>query len=233
MKNNKFSFEAEYFVFARKSRAVIMFLLLCVVCVANFFLAGVFWQLATLTGPLLSVAILCFMDYFVFAGFNSRKSQGMNLLKSSPRGRALVESALKQDIVNKSVYTLAGSLFALFSVLKFNESIDKPFVIAYAAGGFSTCLILLRLVLLLNRAKGLTMQVHIFICYLCYSVGNCILLPMIFLSETGSLLIMIIYAVVAETGSILTGRWLIISCMKVYDSSFHDAEIEKNQEVSQ
>ena len=231
MKKN--SLEAEYFAFAPWWRAPFMFLLLCIVCVGNFFLSGAFWQMATLTGPFFCAIVLCFMDYFVFAGFNSRKSQGMNLLKSSPRGRTLVESALKQDIVNKSVYVLAGSLFALISVLKFNESIDKPFVIVYAAGGFSTCLVLLRLVLLLNRAKGLTMQVHIFICYLCYSVGNCILLPMIFLSETGSLLIMIIYAVVAETGSILTGRWLIISCMKAYDSSFHDAEIEKNQEVSQ
>ena len=222
MKKSNRSFEAEYFAFAPGWRAPLMIVLLCLVCVGNFFLAGVFWQMATLTGPVLCVAVLCFMDYFVFAGFNSKKLQGMNLLKSSFYGRSLVEKALKQDSVNKAVYVLIGSVAVIISVFKFNPDIDKPFVIAYAVGGYSTCMVLLRLVLLINRAKGITMQVHILICYLCYSLGTTILLPMIFLSETGSLVIMIIYAVAAEIGSILTGRWLIVSCMRAYDSNFHD-----------
>lgn len=224
MNNHKKSFETEYLIFARKWRPLLMLALLAVSCTANFFIAGVFWQMAVLTGPVICVAVLCFMDYFVFAGFNSRKSAGMNLLKTSPYGRVLVEAALKQDIVNKAIYVLIGSVTVLISIFIFNPDVDKPFVIAYAIGGYSTCMILLRLVLLIDRAKGLTMQVHVFICYLFYSLGTVILIPLIFLSETFSLPLLIVYDVAAEIGSVLMGRWLINSCMKAYDSSFHDEE---------
>ena len=231
MKNNRFSFEAAYFAFARKWRVLLMFLLFGLIITANFFLAGAFWQLATLTGPIGCFAVLIFMDYYVFAGFNSRKSDpGMNLLKSSFHGRSLVEAALKQDSFNKSLYMLAGSLAAVISILKFNPDIDKPFMIVYAIGGFSTSLIMMRLSLLITRAKGITLQAHILICYLCYSIGSAILLPLIFLSEKASLPIMAAYAAAAEAGSILTGRWLIVSCLKAYDSGFHDADNNKDRE---
>ncbi len=226
MNKHKKFFEAEYLVFARKWRPILMFLSLLIVCTVNFFISGVFWQIAVLTGPLLSVAILCFMDYFVFAGFNSRKSIGMDLMKSSVKGRALVEAALKQDIVNKSIYVLTASTAALVSIFIFNEDIDHPFVIAYTIAAFSSCQVLLRISLLIDRAKGLTMQVHIFIFYLCYSVGSLILIPVIFISESISLPLMIVYAVLAETGSVLTGIWLIRSCMKAYDASMHDASLQ-------
>ena len=166
------------------------------------------------------------MDYFVFAGFNSRKSIGMDMMKSSAKGRTLIEAALKQDIVNKSIYVLIGSTAALVSIFIFNEEIDHPFVIAYTIAAFSSCQVLLRVSLLIDRAKGLTMQVHIFIFYLCYSVGSLILIPLIFISESISLPLMIGYAVLAEIGSVLTGIWLIRSCMKAYDTSMHDASLQ-------
>ena len=226
MNKHKKLFEAEYLVFAGKWRPVIMALALVIICVVNFFISGVFWQVAVLTGPLLCVAFLCFMDYFVFAGFNSRKSIGMDMMKSSAKGRTLIEAALKQDIVNKSIYVLIGSTAALVSIFIFNEEIDHPFVIAYTIAAFSSCQILLRISLLIDRAKGLTMQVHVFIFYLCYSVGSLILIPVIFISESISLPLMIVYAVLAETGSVLTGIWLIRSCMKAYDASMHDASLQ-------
>ena len=201
-----------------------MLLLLAAVCGINFLLAGAFWQLAVITGPVMCMAVLSFMDYFVFAGFNSRKSIGMDMLKSSYHGRKLVIAALKQDIVNKSLYILAGSTFALVSVFMFNPEIeDRLFVILYAMGAFSSAQILLRLTLLLDRAKGLTMQTHMLICYLAYALGTVIVLPLIFASESLSVPVMIVYAVIAEILSILTGYLLIRSCVKAFDSSLHDA----------
>lgn len=223
MKKKKIHFETEYLLLAGKWRPFLMLLLLLAVIACNFLLAGVFWQIAVFTGPILCVAVLCFMDYFVFAGFNSRRSIGMDMLMSSVRGRSFIENVLKHDIVNKSLYVMTGSVAALVSIFMFNEDIDRPFVIFYAIGAFSTSQILMRLTLLLDRAKGLTMQTHVLICYLCYSVGTLILLPLIFLSETGNLTIMIIYAVIAEALSILTGIWLVKSCVKAYESGFHDA----------
>ena len=223
MKKTNSKFEAEYFVFAGKWRPLIMLLLLAVVCMINFFLAGALWQFAVITAPIMCMAIICFMDYFVFSGFNSRKSIGMDLIKSSYRGKKLVEAALKQDIVNKSLYVLAGSVFALVLVFMFNPEIeDSLFVIFYTISSYASSLVLMHLTLLLDRAKGLTMQTHMLICYLFYALGTVIILPLIFISETLSLPTMITYAVIAVICAVVTGYLLVRSCIKTYDASFHD-----------
>ncbi len=218
----KKSFQSEYFVFARRSRPFIMIFLLTVVCLVNFLMAGVFWQVSVMLAPYLCTLVLGFMDYFVFCGFNSRKTKGIDILKSSARGRALVVSAVKQDAVNKSLFSLAACLFTLISILTINKEVDKFFVILYAIAAFSTCQVINRLLLLVDRWKGLTMQTHMFIVYLGYFAGGILLLPLIFLAEGCNVAIMAVYAVVAEALSVLSGIWLVKSCTKAYDSSFYD-----------
>ena len=199
-----------------------MLALLVCVCLANYLLAGVFWQVSVLLAPYLCVLALSFMDYFVFSGFNSRKAQGMDLLKSSGRGSELVSKALRQDAVAKSIFSLIAAVFTLICVLKLNEEVDKPFVILYSIAGFATCQVICRLLLLIDRWKGLTMQTHMFIIYLGYFAGGLLLLPIIFLSESWSVTVMAIYAAAAEVLSVLTGYWLVRSCTKAYESGFYD-----------
>ncbi|MCR5685741.1 MAG: hypothetical protein K6G81_10050 [Lachnospiraceae bacterium] len=219
----KKSFMSEYFVFARKWRIAVMLLLLAIVCAVVFFMAGAFWQVSVLLAPSLAAAILCFMDYFAFCGFNSRKARGMELIKSSARGRKLISQAVRQDAVNKSIFSLAASVFALSCALAFaDEEENRVFIILYAIAGFATYQAVSRGLLLIDRWKGLTMQVHILISYLGYSIGSVFLLPMIFLSESGSVPVMAAYAIVAEGLSVFMGITLVRSCEKAYDSSFID-----------
>ena len=222
MKNHNRGFEAEYFLFARKWRPLLMICLLAAICTANYFLSLSLWQAAILLGPILCFAVLIFMDYFVFSGFNSRTSIGMDLVKSSLKGRMIIKKALEQDIVNKTFFVLTGSASAFVFVLRNHPEVDLLFLIFFTIGGFSTTHILLHLILLIDRSKGLTMQAHVFICYLSYSLGTVIFLPAVFISETMSLLFMIIYSVVTTALGIFTGIILIRSCMKAYDSCFHD-----------
>ncbi len=217
-------FEAEYLLFAGRSRLIAMFLLLLGACGLTFLLSAAMWQFAVVVGPILGMAILSFMDYFAFSGFNSKKQIGMDLLKSSTRGRAIIERALKQDLLNKTVYMITIGVVTLVLTLLVNPEIeDLPFTILYVISSYASCQTLLHLVLLLDRAKGLTMQAHILICYLFYSVGSLILLPLIFLSENMSALLMGIYAAVAAAVAVFTGFLLIRSCMKAFDASLHDA----------
>ena len=79
----KKKFEAEYFLFAGKARPFIMLLMLIVISGICFLMAAALWQVSLIIAPILGMAVLSFMDYFVFAGFNSRKSIGMDMMKSS------------------------------------------------------------------------------------------------------------------------------------------------------
>ncbi len=225
MKNR---FEAEYLAFAGWLRILIMLVLLVITCLLSFFLTLI-WQLGIIMAPSLSMIILVFMDYFIFSGTNSKRSKGMELLKSSPRGSQVLQRALKQDIVNKSVFSLIAISFTVALILigrsasgaeSFEDS--NLFVIIFAFGAFATGQVLTRIALLLTRNKGLTLHVHMLLAYLIFFLGTAIMLPLIFLSETHSIPIMSGYAAVMEVLSILTGKLLISSCGKAYDASFCD-----------
>lgn len=237
----KRKFEAEYRAFASNSHIAIMLALFAVTCFAGYAFSLMIWQLTLIICPILSMGILCFMDYFTFSGTGSKRATGMDVVRSSYYGGEVLHKALKQDMINKSLFNLLSVAFAVGCVFVsrsqareiaeansmwegFEDS--NLFVIVYALGVFATSQILIRVTLLWTRSKGLTMQVHMLIVYLVFFGGTIILLPVIFLSETHSTPIMLAYAVVAECLSIFFANVLLKHCKKAYDSSFSDESIE-------
>ncbi|MBO4415567.1 MAG: hypothetical protein J5824_06245 [Lachnospiraceae bacterium] len=228
----KKKFEAEYLAFTGRWHVLIMLGLLAAACVIAFFLSALIWQVGIMIAPILSMGMLCFMDYFTFSGTNSKKSKGMEVLRSSPRGGEVLYTALKQDVINKSLFNLLVTVFivtviiidrSVSGITEFEDS--NLFIIAYGIAAFATGQVLIRLTLLLTRSKGLTMQVHMLIVYLIFFAGTLIMIPLIFLTETHSLPIMCAYAAVMEIFSVLTGKWLISSCRKAYEAQFYDETI--------
>ena len=237
----KKKFEAEYLAFTGKMHVLLMFGLLAVIICCTYFLSGLIWQLGIMIAPILAMGVLCFMDYFTFSGTGSKRATGMDVVRSSYYGGEVLHKALKQDMINKSLFNLLSVAFAVGCVFVSRSQVreiaeansmwegfedSNLFVIVYALGVFATSQILIRVTLLWTRSKGLTMQVHMLIVYLVFFGGTIILLPVIFLSETHSTPIMLAYAVVAECLSIFFANVLLKHCKKAYDSSFSDESIE-------
>ena len=69
----KCRFEAEYRAFTGKWNLLIHLLLFSITCLICYATSGMIWQLSVMICPLLSMMALCFMDYFAFAGTNSKQ----------------------------------------------------------------------------------------------------------------------------------------------------------------
>ena len=170
------------------------------------------------------MGVLCFMDYFSFAGTNSKRAKGMELIKSSPYGGRILKKALQQDIVNKAIYHLLAMTFTAGLILsgEHEQGFSGIFALLYVGSAFATGQLLIRITLMITRSKGLTMQTHMLIVYAAFFIGTIIFIPLIFLSETNSMLFMSLYFAAVESLSILSGIWLLSSCYKAYDSTFYD-----------
>ncbi len=220
----KCKFEAEYRGFTGKWNLLIHILLFFVTCAICYLTSGMIWQLSVMICPILSMLALCFMDYFAFAGTNSKRAKGMELLKSSFYGGHVLKKALRQDVINKSVYHLLATAFTTIIILSSEHEKDfsATFALLYICSAFATGQLLMRLTLLITRNKGLTMQTHILITYFAFFIGSVLFIPLIFLSEMKSVLFMSLYFAAAEALSILSGIWLLTSCYKAYDTTFSD-----------
>ena len=219
----KHKFEAEFRAFAGKTYFLLTVLVFPVACMISYLLSGMIWQLGVIIAPIICMLVLGFLDYFAFAGANSRHAHGMELFKSSTRGEILFKKALKQDLINKSVISFAASVISgTFAALNTEKLPDLLFVVFYCFGAYATGQLVLRLVLFLTRKKGLTMQTHALILYLVYFVGSVLFIPLIFVSETESAIIMGIYTAVAEILSVLSAILLFRSCVRAYSSAFYD-----------
>ncbi|MBP5331996.1 MAG: hypothetical protein J6Y89_09115, partial [Lachnospiraceae bacterium] len=113
----KKKFEAEYLAFTGRWHILIMLGMLAVAGVFDFFLSAFIWQLGIIIAPILAMGMLCFMDYFTFSGTNSKKSKGMEILRSSPCGGEVLYAALKQDIINKSLFNLFVTGFTVIMII--------------------------------------------------------------------------------------------------------------------
>ncbi len=220
----KCKFEAEYRAFTGKWNLLIHLLLFSITCLICYATSGMIWQLSVMICPLLSMMALCFMDYFAFAGTNSKRAKGMELLKSSFYGSQILKKALRQDMINKSVYHLLTAAFTTIVVLcgEHERDFSSGFAVLYIFSAFVTGQLLIRLTLLITRNKGLTMQTHVMITYFAFLIGSVVFVPLIFLSELRSVLYMSLYLIGIESLSILSGIWLLNSCYRAYDTTFSD-----------
>ncbi len=222
-------FEAEYIAYAGKGNLLIVGLLLLGSCVISYLLSKILWQLAIMIAAIVSFGILNFMDYFAFAGSNSKNSLGINLIKSAPYGAELFRKALLQDMINKLLFSViticAVTVFVLCRPL--GREFSAFFVILYAAAAFATEQLLLNSSLWITRKKGITMQAHFLIMYLTFFAGSLLFLPLVFISEEKSVLVMTLYIVIVGALAVLANIWLQKSCNKAYRSMFYDCEVSK------
>ncbi len=69
----KLNFEREYFKYNGGYRIIITLVLLAAVCGLSALFIGKYWQLGIVAGPILSMGVLCFMDFFIFRGTPLRR----------------------------------------------------------------------------------------------------------------------------------------------------------------
>ena len=214
---------AEYIAFTGKLHPLILLGLFAISCLICYVISGLIWQLSLIVAPILSMGFLSFMDYFPFAGTNAKKARGMELVKSSPYGGEILKRALKQDLIIKSLFSfILTALIVVLILTGTPRPQDIPFVIIYAFAAYATGQLFTRITLFFTRKKGLTMQSHIMIVYIFFFAGSLILLPLIFLSDTNSVPLMLLYACAAEILSVLSAIWLLTSCNKAFATTFYD-----------
>ncbi|MCR5332029.1 MAG: hypothetical protein K6E62_12725 [Lachnospiraceae bacterium] len=95
----KLNFEREYFKYNGGYRIIITLVLLAAVCGLSALFIGKYWQLGIVAGPILSMGVLCFMDFFIFRGTPLRRgAAGTAAAKTDiDPAAATVETAEKAD----------------------------------------------------------------------------------------------------------------------------------------
>ncbi|MBR4343761.1 MAG: hypothetical protein IKP88_13880 [Lachnospiraceae bacterium] len=172
-----------------------------------------------------SSTVTIFLDYFIFGGVSARKQRGMELVKSSFKGRELLEKALKTDMYIKAFINLSGFIGFLLAEIVFSEEGLSPlaiilFLILYPITNLTS-----RIILIIARRFAVSMASQVFITYLASMLNTLLLLTISFLiplTDEGFNIILIVPVVIIEALSILTATLLLKDCIKGYNSSFYD-----------
>ena len=252
----KIKFESEYFKYAGKYRRYIMAGLLLAVCGLSYLFIGKYWQLGIVMGPVLSMGVISFMDFYIFSDTpvrrkQSAKSVGTAACDESATNKTAVSEAetietvsgncdsetatietgsgncdtddspvlikaLKQDLINKSVFSLLVMGFILVIVLFFTKKVNASrfFIVLCAGAVFAAGQLITRLTVLISRKLGTTFQRHSIIVYIALFICALILLPFVYLIKTNSKLLAVIFAVVLEALSVLAALLIIRTVSK-------------------
>ncbi|MBP5330655.1 MAG: hypothetical protein J6Y89_02260 [Lachnospiraceae bacterium] len=211
----KIKFESEYFKYAGKVRRIIMPILLAATCALSYLFIQKYWQLGLVIGPVLGMGVISFMDFYLFSGTPVRRKQAPKSAEAATADSSVLIKALKQDLINKSIFNLVITAFITGIVIFFTKiNASRLFVVLCAGAAFAAGQLVTRLTVLISRKLGTTFQRHSIIVYIALFICAVILLPFVYLIKSNSKLLAIIFAVVFEALSVLAALLILRTASK-------------------
>jgi len=214
----------EYRAFCSKGYRLINLLSLVLLPIIGYFIFALFGPAAPIAIAPIILFILVFFDYYAFSGISARNQKYMEFLKTSVKGGEILDSALRIDMIIKTLQTCAAYLGCLVSDFVNSGEYFIPFAIIIIAF-IPIAQTMTRFTLILTRRKGLTVMMQVLIVYLATTILSIISVMLVLVLPTeapGVYYVSIPALVIFEILSVISAKLLLRDCITGFRSGFAD-----------